>query len=176
MRGKKGVPHRDEGDPPRRRANKAVGHGTWERDRPPVCGTVGRESGQARLHVEHRTGRATLEGVVGGSSREGAMVYTDEWRSYDHLPEMGRGHATVCHTIGEWARDDDGDGIREVHDNTLEGMWTGLRNHLRIFRGVNKEYLHQYVAIFEWSYNLKRATPEFLQALLGVRHRTNCRT
>jgi transposase len=153
-----------------------VGHGTWERDRPPVCGAVGRQSGQARLHVEHRTDRATLEGVVGGSSGEGAMVYTDEWRGYDHLAEMGRGHATVCHTIGEWARDDDGDGIREVHDNTLEGMWTGLRNHLRIFRGVNKEYLHQYVAIFEWSYNEKRATPEFLRALLGVRNRTNYRT
>jgi transposase len=141
-----------------------------------VCGAVGRQSGQARLHVEHRTDRATLEGVVGSSTREGAMVYTDEWRSYDHLPEMGRGNATVCHTIGEWARDDDGDGIREVHDNTLEGMWTGLRNHLRIFRGVSKEYLHQYVAIFEWSYNVKRATPEFLRALLGVWNRTNCRT
>jgi transposase len=153
-----------------------VGHGTWERDRPPVCGAVGRESGRARLHVKHRTDRATLEGVVGGSSLEGAMVYTDEWRSYDHLPEMGRGHATVCHTIGEWARDDDGDGIREVHDNTLEGMWTGLRNHLRIFRGVNKEYLHQYVAIFEWSYNVKRATTEFLRALLGIKPSTNCRT
>jgi transposase-like protein len=118
----------------------------------------------------------TPEGVVGGSSRAGAMVYTDEWRSYDHLPEMGRGHATVCHAIGEWARDDDGDGIREVHDNTLEGMWTGLRNHLRIFRGVNKKYLHQYIAIFEWSYNMKRATPEFLRALLGIRHRTKCPT
>ena len=170
------MPHRDEGDPPRRRANKAVGHGNWERDRPPVCGAVGRESGRARLHVEHRANRATLERVVVGSSREGAMTYTDEWRSYDHLPELGRGHATVCHAIGEWARDDDGDGIREVHDNTLEGMWTGLRNHLRIFRGVNKEYLHQYVAIFEWSYNVKRATPEFLRALLGIRPATNCRT
>ncbi len=104
------------------------------------------------------------------------MVYTDEWRSYDHLPEMGRGHATVCHTVGEWARDDDGDGIREVHDNTLEGMWTGLRNHLRIFRGVNKVYLHQYVAIFEWAYNVKRATLEFLRALLGIKPSTNCRT
>jgi transposase-like protein len=170
------VPHRDEGDPPRRRANKVVGHGTWERDRPPVCGTVGREGGQARLHVEHRTDRATLEGVVIGSSREGAMVYSDEWRGYAHLEEMGRGHATVCHTVGEWARDDDGDGIREVHDNTLEGMWTGLRNHLRTFRGVNKEYLHQYVAIFEWSYNVKRATPEFLRALLGSGPRTIFRT
>ena len=73
--------------------------------------------------------------MVGGSGREGAMVHSDErWVGYARLSEMGRGHATVCHTVGEWARDDD-DGIREVHDNTLEGMWTGLRNHLRIFRG-----------------------------------------
>jgi hypothetical protein len=34
----------------------------------------------------------------------------------------------------EWARDDNGDGVREVHCNTLEG----LRNFLRPFRGVNK--------------------------------------
>jgi hypothetical protein len=80
------------------------------------------------------------------------MVYTDEWRSYARLPELGRAHATVCHAIGKWARDDDGYRIREVHDNTLEGDVEGLRNYLRIFRGVNKEYLHQYVAILSGGY------------------------
>ena len=57
-------------------------------------------------------------------------------------------------------------GVREVHDNTPEGIWTGLRNFLRPFRGVSKWYLHQYVAMFEWSYNVKRVCPEFIQALL----------
>jgi hypothetical protein len=40
------------------------------------------------------------------------------------------------------ARDDDGDGegIREVHINTSEGFWVGLRNFLRPFRGVNKVF------------------------------------
>ena len=104
------------------------------------------------------------------------MVYTDEWRSYGHLAEMGRGHATVCQAIGEWARDDGDDGTREVHDNTPEGVGAGLRNQPRIFRGVSKGYLHQHVAIFERSYNEKWATPEFLRALLGARRCTNCRT
>jgi hypothetical protein len=56
-----------------------------------------------------------------------------------------------------------------VHDNTLEGLWTGLRNFLRPLRGVSKKYLQQYVAMFEWGANVKRATPSFLRALLGVR-------
>ena len=47
--GEKGLLHPNPEDPPRRRANKARGHGTWETDRPPVLGIVGRESGQIRL-------------------------------------------------------------------------------------------------------------------------------
>ena len=67
-------------------------------------------------------------------------------------------------------------GSAKVHVNTLEGLWTGLRNFLRPFRGVNKVYLHQYVAMFEWGHNVKRVTPAFVQALLGVRSATICPT
>jgi transposase len=174
--GEKGVPHDDPDDPPRRRANKVKGHGNWENDRPPVCGVAGRESGQVRLTVAEHSDGQTLRDVVGEATASKAMVYTDEWSGYNGLPGMDRGHATVCHKIGEWARDDDGDGRREVHDNTLEGLWTGLRNFLRLFRGVSKKYLYQYVAMFEWGYNVKRATPGFLKALLGVRPATTCTT
>src|SRR3954447_468445 len=91
---------------------------------------------------------------------------------YNPLGRRGRGHATVNHNWGEFARDDDGDGVREVRCNTLEGIWTGLRNFLRPFRGVNKVYLEQYVIIFEWCHNLKKVTDEFLRVLLGCRGTT----
>jgi transposase len=84
--------------------------------------------------------------------------------------------ATACHAEREWARDDDGDGVREVHCKTLEGLWTGLRNFLRPFRDVSKKYLDQYVAIFEWGYNVKQASLEFLRALLGVKSANRCPT
>lgn len=106
----------------------------------------------------------------------GATVHTDEWQGYNGLAAMGRPHPTVCHGAGEWARDDDGDGIREVHDNTLEGLWTGLRNFLRPFRGVSKKYLYHYIGIFEWRYNVKRATSAFLRAMLGMESATKCPT
>jgi transposase len=169
MRGKKGVPHKDPEDPPRRRANQIPGHGTWDNDRPPVCGVVGRESGHLRLTVTERSDGETLERVVRRATWPKTTVNTDEWGGYNGLPAMGRDRPTVCHADKEWARDDDGDGIREVHINTMEGLWTGMRNFLRLFRGVNKKYLYQYVAMFEWGYNVKRATARFLWAFLGVK-------
>jgi len=129
---------------------------------------VGRESGQVRLEVIDNADRVTLEGGIEGTTLEGTTVSTDEWGGYNHLEAMHRGHATVCHAAGEWARDDDGDGLREVHDNTLEGLWTGLRNFLRMFRGVSKWFLAPYVAIFQWGYNLKAVNNEFLRTLLGI--------
>ena len=104
---------------------------------------VGRETGQVRLTVVEHSDGETLQEVVRRASWPMATVNTDEWQGYNRLPEMGRERATVCHAAGEWARDDDGDGIREVHNNTQEGLWTGLRNFLRPFRGVNKKDLYQ---------------------------------
>ncbi len=170
-RGKKGVPHLDPDDPPRCRGNKQRGHGTWDNDRPPVLGVVGRDSGKLRLEVVHRSGRAQLEPRVLACTVAGTTVYTDEWKAYDRLAECDRPHSTVCHDPRreggpEFARDDDGDGVREVHCNTLEGTWTGLRNFLRKFRGVSKIYLGQYIAIFEWICNIKAVTQEFIRTML----------
>lgn len=86
---------------------------------------VGQQTGEVIRRVVERTDRDTLTGFVTGATADGAVVYTDVWGGYNGLPAAGRGHATVNHNPGqrEWARDDDGDGIREVHDNTLEGLW-----------------------------------------------------
>jgi transposase len=85
--------------------------------------------------------------------------------AYNKVAPSGRTHATVNHSRKEWARDDDGDGIREVYTNTIEGIWTGLRNFLRNFRGVHKQHLHPYVVMHEWAHNLKTITMDFLRAM-----------
>jgi transposase-like protein len=145
-------------------------HGTWDTDRPPVLGIIGRESGQVQLILKKNSARADLEPSVLVATHVGTTVNTDEWGAYYHLSEAQRKHVTVCHTPGKrvWARDGDNDGIREIHNNTTEGFWTGLRNFLRPFRGVNKVYLHQYLAIHEWAHNLKEVTLDFLRILCGV--------
>lgn len=67
----------------------------------------------------------------------------------------------------EWARDDAGAGIREVHVNTIEGLWTTVRNFQRTFGGVHKKYLGGYVALCEFAIKLKRVTPAFISSLVA---------
>jgi len=164
--GEKGEKHPDPEDPPHRRSNKRKGRGTLENDRPPILGIVGRRSGRLHLKVCANTQQQTIQPFLEHATGDDASIYTDECSAYDHLCDTGRRHSCVCHTQDEWARDDNGDGVREVHCNTLEGIWTGLRNFLRPFRGIHKEYLALYVAMFEWAYNLKRVTADFLRALM----------
>lgn len=165
MRGKKGVECFDPLEPPRCRANKRRGRGTFANDRPPVLGTIGRQSGQVRLRVVNDTKATTLRQHVEQFTGEGTHVYTDEYDSYNTIE---RPRSTVAHGIHEWARDDDGDGIREVHTNTIEGMWTGLRAFLRPFRGVSKHFLSGYVAIHEFTVNLKRISVRFISSLVRL--------
>ena len=173
MRGKKGERHANPEDPPRRRANKRRGHGTFANDRPPMAGVVGRQTGQVQLFVLDNVDSESLQGFVGRATAPDVMVYGDEWGGYAWVSGTGRGHATVCHSAREWARDDDGDEVREVHNNTLEGLWTGRRNVLRPFRGVSKWFLDEYVGIFQWIHTVKAVTGGFIRALLGRNPTTN---
>lgn len=156
----------EDDDPPRERANKARGRGTAENDRPPIIGTVGRESGELRLEVAPDATEETLYAFLTKNTPEDIILYTDDNRSYQAIEDTPREHLTVKHSEHEFARDADGDGVNEVHDNTIEGIWTGLKNFLRPFRGVHQKFLSQYVAMFEWLYNLEEMTVEFLRMLL----------
>jgi hypothetical protein len=140
-----------------------------------VAGVVGRESGAVRLEVLGSSCGAELDEVIDSTTLAGSTVCTDEWRGYARTGgRHGRVHRTVDHPGPKslWALDPDGDGVREVHCNTQEGLWTGLRNFLRPSRGVSKWYLAQYVAIFQWAHDIKRVTDEFLRVLIGLRPST----
>jgi transposase-like protein len=162
-RGKKRTPHRDPTDPPRRRANQRRGPGTYENDRPPIISIISRETGAQRFwgcdHANTRTCGALIAANVPTS---GTQLYTDEWQS-----DRGShpAHATVRHGIHEWARDDHGDGHREVHCHSCEGAGAALRTYLRVFRGVHTQYLHLYVATYEAMINTKRVTSKLLRRM-----------
>jgi hypothetical protein len=65
----------------------------------------------------------------------------DEYDIYSRLDAWGYDHESVCHSAGEYARDDDGDGFCEVHVNTMctwpdesVHIWEALSPHLSCTR------------------------------------------
>jgi len=175
-RGKKGDPHPDATDPPRYRANKVRGHGTYETDRPPIFSIIGRTTGEVRYFVREHSDAVTCREVLAQSIPVGAAtLYTDEWGGYWSVEEkLQLAHGSVKHGEKEWARDDDGDGKREVHCNSCEGAGAGLRTYLRAFRGVHKYYLAEYVATYETMLNAKRITPAVVQRMCRPLPSTHC--
>jgi transposase len=145
--------------------NSPIFSGTYANDRPLVVGTVGRQSGQIRFRVVKDTKGETLLAHVHRFILAVSQVYTDEYQSYNHVI---RPHAAVSYGDKEWARDDDGDGIREVHVNMAEDMWTDVRNFLRPLKGVYKKNQHGYISVYEFRRNVKRISPEFISVLVTL--------
>jgi transposase-like protein len=112
------------------------------------------------------TKQATIELSCETKLNTASIFYTDESNAYNKQGAKQAEHHTVCHSKKEFARDRDGDGIFETHCNTIEGIWTGVRNFLRPFRGIHKRFLAQYVAVFEWTFNLKKLTTKLFRAFL----------
>ena len=69
------------------------------------------------------------------------------------------------HCLPRRARDDDGNGQREIHGHSCEGAGAALRTYLRAFRGVHKRDLHLYVATYEAMGNPKRVTPPLIHRM-----------
>jgi transposase len=118
---------------------------------------VSRDTGEYRFWVcDHAAKRTGDDLIAQNVPVVSTLFYTDEWQGY-HGSHAA--HASVRHSAHEWARDDDGDGQREVHCNTCEGAGAALRTYLRAFRGVHKQSLHLYVATYEAIVNAKQVIP-----------------
>ena len=99
--------------------------------------------------------QTTIRPVTEATVARGALVHTDECDVYARLETWGYGHKTVCHTRGEHARGEDGDGFCEVHVNTLEGVWSLLRSWLRPHRGISQEKLPLYLGFFQFVHSAR---------------------
>jgi len=112
--------------------------------------------------------QVTIQPIIKATVAPGTMVYTDEYSIYNSLETWGYAHKTVCHSKGEYARDEDGDGFCEVHANTMEGFWSLLRSWLRPHRGISQEKLPLYLGFFEFVHNARKRGRALLANLLEV--------
>ena len=112
--------------------------------------------------------RKTIQPMIEAAVAKDALVHTDEYKVYARLPAWGYQHKTVCHSRGEYARDEDGDGFCEIHVNTMEGFWSLLRSWLRPHRGISQEKLPLHLGFFAFVHDARRRGRALLGALVAA--------
>lgn len=145
----------------------ARGRGTLAKEKPPIFGMIQR-GGEVIIRMLENVKRKTINPIINKFVASGSTVYTDEYNIYDHLGQQGYHHKTVCHSKGEYARDEDADGFHEVHVNTMEGFWSLLRSWLRPHRGISQEKLPLYLAFFQFVHNVRKRGKALLPSLIEL--------
>ena len=151
----------------RRHLQGPCGRGTLEQERPPVFGMIQR-GGQVVINLIANVQQKTIEPFIKNPIVAGTLVYTDEYSIYARLQSWGYDHKRVNHGRGEFARDEEGDGLCEVHVNTMEGFWALLRSWLRPHRGISQEKLPLYLGFFEFVHNVRKRGKALLPALIEL--------
>lgn len=124
--------------------------------------------GEVVIQMLANVQQKTIKPIIQATVSAGTLIYSDEYDIYARLEAWGYVHKSVCHSAGEYARDDDDDGFCEVHVNTMEGVWSLLRSWLRPHRGISQEKLPLYLGFFEFVHNARKRGKALLDSLLNT--------
>ena len=118
------------------------GRGTLKQ---PVFGILKR-NGKVYTEIIPDCKKDTLSLIIKGKIDKSAVIYSDGWRGYDGLVDIGYDkHFRVNHGDSEFSK---GQG---VHINGIENFWSFTKRRLAKFNGVKKNFdLH--LKECEWRY------------------------
>ena len=110
----------------------------------------------------------TIKPLLHATMAPGTCLDTDAYAMESRLEPWGYAQASVCHSRGAEAREDDGDGFHEGQGNTMEGFWSLRRSWLRPHRGISQDNLPLYVGFFAFVHHVRRRGKALLGALLAL--------
>ena len=130
----------------KRRELKEAGAGRGPVGKTAVVGAKDRATNLVVAQVVQSTDGESLQGFVVGQTNPNAQVFTDEAKAYRG---MGRPHESVCHSVGEYVRE-------QAHTNGMESFWAMLkRGYVGTFHHMSPKHLHRYVNEFSGRHNIR---------------------
>ena len=126
------------------------GRGTQKQ---PVFG-VFKRNGRVYTEIVPNCKKITLQAIIKGKVDPQTIIYSDKWRGYDGLVDVGYDkHFRVNHGKNEFSK---GSGI---HINGIENFWSFTKRRLNKFNGV-KKYFEFHLKESEWRYAKNHVTLE----------------
>lgn len=86
-------------------------------------------------------------------------IWTDCWKGYNGLDDIGYIHETVNHSINFKS-------VTGVCTNSIEGHWRTLKMFIRSLNGMASKHVFEYVDQFMWSTEYGKSTNDKFHNLL----------
>ncbi len=132
-------------DPRRVRGKRGRGAGK----KTPVFGLLKRQ-GKVYTKIIEEADRYTLHSIIKGKVDPDSIIYSDNWKAYDGLVDVGyRKHYRVHHGDNEFARG-------KSHINGIENFWGLAKVRLTRARGMHKSTFYLHLKECEFRFNHRK--------------------
>lgn len=113
-----------------------------------VFGLLKRE-GKVHTQIVPDAKKATLLAIIRGKVELDSTTYTDGWKAYDGLVDLGyQKHYRVHHGADEFVRG-------RAHVNGIESFWGITKTRLAKRRGIHKKYFNLHLKECEFRFNYR---------------------
>jgi len=104
-------------------------------------------NGHVYTEIVPNCSKATLQEVIRGKVELKSVIYSDGWRGYNGLVDVGYGkHLRIDHSQDEFAKG-------HTHINGIEGFWGHAKTRLVRFRGMNPSTFNLHLKECEFRFN-----------------------
>ncbi len=111
-----------------------------------------KRGGKVYTEIIPNAKKATLQGVIRGKVELASIIYTDSWRGYDGLVDVGYDrHLRVRHADNEFANGSN-------HINGIESFWSYAKRRLVKFNGVRRQDFYLFLKETEFRFNHRQTT------------------
>ena len=90
----------------------------------------------------------TLLPIINEVCLPGTVIYSDQWRSYNRISQLGFVHSTVNHSL-RFIDPETG-----AHTQAIESYWAKIKNRIKQRKGVLGEKLDLYLVEWMWKDNI----------------------
>lgn len=108
----------------------------------PVFGIFERRTNSVYTEIVSNCKKPTLQKIIEQRVSAGSVVYSDGWRGYSGLSDLGYHHDVIRHGNDEFARG-------AVHVNSIESFWSFAKRRLAKFNGVGVSF-ERHLIECEW--------------------------
>lgn len=121
----------------------------------PVIGIAQRKA-HIMASVASNVKRSTIVPFIIRNVSPDAVLYTDEFPSYDRLARFGFNHRRIKHGAKVYVKGD-------IHTNSIEGFWSlSKRGISGVYHAVSSKYLQSYINEYAFRYSHRNdETPMF---------------